>query len=251
MLEGVLRSVIIATTFCAQVTPAVAGRFAAQRPHAPVLSGREQKPRNESVDHRAERTAGSLQGNQIHTRGHSVKLASSVPKTQGGTACHCVCGHTVVWQREIFKGDVVHEKKYECEEKVCPAVSIPGLIARAECSYVEDIRELTAGTICLCLCGDQVAWRGRAFYGNVVEKRERECLEEVCPIANPLPGLRFEARCRFVPELFQEHGRSAPANVLAPEPRNVAARQGTPAATVVAVSVAAATFLLGFRGHAA
>lgn len=142
---------------------------------------------------------------QAPARGVTSHSSSAKEKPpQGGTACRCVCGHTVVWHREIFRGNMVRQKEYECEEQVCPAVSIPGLIAKGECTYVDDIQELTAGTVCLCICGGRVAWRGRAFYGNVTKERERECLEDVCPVVNPIPGLKFEAKCRFVPNLFTE-----------------------------------------------
>jgi len=165
---------------------------------------------------------------------------SSEDRLRGGTACHCTCGHTVVWQREIFEGNVVNQKEHECEEVVCPAVSIPGLVANAECSYVEDIQELTAGTVCRCLCGDQVTWRDRAFYGDVVEKRELECLEEVCPVTNPLPGLRFEAHCRFVPTLFQVRGRRPLAAPAAQGDRGSAPIRGGAAVPVLALATAIA-----------
>ncbi|CAK0805307.1 unnamed protein product [Prorocentrum cordatum] len=177
-------------------TPGLASRLARPPLSSLISSMRSAGPPNTSIA-KETRTAAA----DTSTGSKSVQDARL-----GGTACHCTCGHTVVWQREIFEGDVVSEKEYECEEVLCPAVSIPGLVASAECSYVEDVRELTGGTVCRCLCGDQVAWRDRAFYGDVVESREQQCLEEVCPVANPVPGLRFEAHCRFVPTLFQVRG---------------------------------------------
>lgn len=156
---------------------------------------------------------------------------------EGGTACRCVCGHQVVWHREIFRGNVVEEKEYECEEKVCPAVSIPGLVAKGECTYVEDIQELTAGTVCLCICGGRVAWRGRAFYGNVTRERERECLEEVCPVVNPIPGLKFEAKCRFVPNLFVETSPRPGQSPPPPPPKSASVRTGSQGGAALGVAL--------------
>lgn len=130
---------------------------------------------------------------------------STSDKKQDGTACTCVCGNRVVWRRELFAGNVKGMKEHECEHDICPYVNIPGLRVTAECTYVEDIRELTAGTVCICQCGDRAAWHNRGFYGNVVEEKEHECLQEVCPRIQPVPGYRFEADCRFDPNLFRMH----------------------------------------------
>jgi len=149
---------------------------------------------------------------------------STTTQDRGGTACHCICGDRIVWHREIFAGNVVEEREHECEHEVCPMVSIPGLRVTAECTYVEDMEELTAGTICHCQCGDRAAWRNRGFYGNVVEEKERECLEELCPMVNPIPGLRFEADCRYDPKLFAHHGYRRPMHRPRPVPRGPSAK---------------------------
>uniref|UniRef100_A0A7S2BP35 Uncharacterized protein n=1 Tax=Alexandrium andersonii TaxID=327968 RepID=A0A7S2BP35_9DINO len=128
----------------------------------------------------------------------------------GGTACQCICGDRIVWHRELFEGDVKESKERECEHDICPYVSIPGLQVTSECTYVEDIRELTAGTVCFCQCGDKAAWVNRGFYGNVTGEKERECIEDVCPRVNPLPGLIHRAECRFNPELFRLHRKLPP-----------------------------------------
>jgi len=141
-----------------------------------------------------------VRSSDVKSRGNS----SDVEK-QDGTACTCVCGNRVVWRRELFAGNVKDFKEHECEHDICPYVNIPGLRVIAECTYVKDIRQLTAGTICICQCGDKAAWHNRGFYGNVVEQKERECLQEVCPRVNPVPGYRFTADCRFDPNLFRMH----------------------------------------------
>lgn len=128
--------------------------------------------------------------------------ALAVLNKQGGTACECICGSRVVWHRLVFAGNVEKEREWECEHEVCPDIMIPGLRVRAECTYVEDLSELAAGTLCQCQCGDKAAWRNQGFYGNVSEEKERECIEELCPQLNPLPGVRFEADCYFDPHLF-------------------------------------------------
>lgn len=222
---------LIAALLCAKWAPAEAARVGRSGTQAQV-SGQHKLdpggalPATGAVGHRvnlsatasapqrgAPRSAGSL----VLARTGNARAVGA--PDAGGTSCRCVCGHTVVWHREIFRGNVVREKEYECEEKVCPAVSIPGLVATGECTYVEDIEELTAGTVCLCVCGGRVAWRGRAFYGNVTRERERECLEEVCPVVNPIPGLKFEAKCRFVKNLFMESSaRSASQQPPPPNP---------------------------------
>lgn len=130
---------------------------------------------------------------------------SNSDHVQDGTACQCICGDRIVWHRELFAGNVKELKEHECEHDICPYVNIPGLRVTAECTYVKDIRELTAGTLCMCQCGDKAAWVNRGFYGNVTQQKERECLEEICPRVNPLPGLRFQAECRFDPNLFTLH----------------------------------------------
>lgn len=120
----------------------------------------------------------------------------------GGTACHCICGDRVVWHRRVFPGNVKAEKENQCEQEICPMIIIPGLRVYADCTYAADLTNLIAGTLCQCQCGDRLAWRDRGFYGNVTAEKEQECLEEVCPRVNPLPGLRYEANCRFDPKLF-------------------------------------------------
>jgi len=139
----------------------------------------------------------SAPGGPVSLRG----LVLSHP-ARGGTACQCICGDRVAWHRLIFPGDVEAEKERECQKEVCPNIIIPGLRTLAECTYVEDLSELIAGTICQCQCGDKMAWRNQMFYGNVTGEKETECLEELCPRVNPLPGLRHTAHCRFDPELF-------------------------------------------------
>lgn len=134
---------------------------------------------------------------------------------KGGTACQCVCGDRVVWHREVFQGNVVREKEHECEHQICPRVTVPGLRVKAQCTYVEDIAELTAGTVCNCQCGDRIVWRNRAFYGDVREKMERECLKKICPRVNPVPGYRFYSHC-----IFDKHLFAAPVQ----QPKALAAR---------------------------
>lgn len=138
------------------------------------------------------------------TRGQysSAPSGSNSGSNKGGTACQCVCGDRVVWHREVFEGDVVALKEHECEHEICPRVTVPGLKVRAQCTYVEDISELTAGTVCNCQCGDRIVWRNRAFYGDVRDKMERECLKKICPRVNPIPGYRFYAHCIFDRHLF-------------------------------------------------
>mmetsp|Transcript_13764 Transcript_13764/g.39636 ORF Transcript_13764/g.39636 Transcript_13764/m.39636 type:complete len:320 (-) Transcript_13764:61-1020(-) len=131
---------------------------------------------------------------------------------KGGTACMCVCGDRVVWNRLVFEGDVEKMKEDECEHQVCPQIIIPGLQVRSECFYVQDLSELQAGTVCQCQCGDKLAWRDRPFYGNVTEERERYCMEDLCPRINPLPGVRFEASCTFNRYLFAQP-RTYPAGM--------------------------------------
>merc|ERR1719313_917221 len=110
----------------------------------------------------------ALQAGSYPPGAHRQYARNYVPESDnGGTACQCVCGDRVVWNREVFKGDVAAQKEYECEHKVCPKVTVPGLKVQAKCSYVKDMSELTAGTICNCQCGDKIVWRNRAFYGNV------------------------------------------------------------------------------------
>jgi len=121
---------------------------------------------------------------------------------QGGTACQCMCGDRVAWHRLIFPGNVEKLKEWECKHEVCPNIIIPGMRVRADCTFVEDLAELIAGTVCTCQCGDKMAWRNQAFYGNVSEEKEEYCLKELCPRINPLPGLRHRAQCHFDPKLF-------------------------------------------------
>jgi len=144
-------------------------------------------------------------GPPLEKERQAVAAAGGAPtgnSTQGGTVCQCICGDRVVWHRLIFAGDVEKEKEKECEEEVCPHVIIPGLRVYAECNYVEDLTDLTAGTLCDCQCGDKTAWRDRAFYGDVRKEKEKYCLEELCPLVSPIPGLRFEASCSFDRQLY-------------------------------------------------
>lgn len=136
------------------------------------------------------------------TSATTTTTAGTTSLPPGGTVCSCICGDRVVWHRLIFAGDVEKEKEHECEEEICPSIIIPGLRVNSECSYVEDLSEMTSGTLCQCQCGDKMAWRNRGFYGNVVQEKEKYCLEELCPRINPLPGLRFEARCVFDKHLW-------------------------------------------------
>lgn len=138
---------------------------------------------------------------------------------QGGTACQCTCGDRVAWRRLLFPGNVARQKEWECEHEVCPNIIIPGLRVRAECTFVEDLAELIAGTVCSCQCGDKLAWRNQVFYGNVTEEKENECLTELCPRINPLPGVHHRAKCRFDPKLF-----SFPMRVQTTPPPSLQAR---------------------------
>lgn len=133
----------------------------------------------------------------------STTVAPASPSV-GGTACQCICGDRVVWHRAVFPGNVKKEKELECENEVCPNILIPGLKVYAECVYVEDMEKLTAGSLCHCQCGEQTVWHNRAFYGDVVKEKEEYCLKELCPQVNPIPGLRYEAKCVYHPELFKE-----------------------------------------------
>jgi len=130
------------------------------------------------------------------------EAAKEPKKDEGGTACRCICGDRAVWHRALFPGNVKKEKEEECREQVCPAIMIPGLRIHAECTYAEKSMDLTAGTLCQCNCGEQVAWRNRGFYGNVIKEKEKECIEELCPMVNPVPGLRFTAQCSYDENLF-------------------------------------------------
>jgi len=159
--------------------------------HTPVRAGLLRSSAQPKVVH------GSL----VAARPAATLLSASTPK--GGTACQCVCGDRVVWNREVFKGNVVKEKEHECEHEVCPMVNVPGLKVTTECNYVEDITELTEGTVCRCQCGDKLIWRSRGFYGNRVEELEQYCLKDICPRVSPVPGLRFEAQCRYDKHLFR------------------------------------------------
>lgn len=159
-----------------------------------------------------------------------------------GTACQCICGDRVVWHRLVFKGNVKAQKEHECEHEVCPHIIIPGLQVVSECTYVADLRELMAGTLCQCQCGDKAAWRNRAFYGNVTEERERYCLEDLCPRISPVPGLRFEARCVFDQQLFQEprvHTTLRPPLAMPPV-RSSRPRPPSPLLLSAAAAIAAA-----------
>lgn len=138
----------------------------------------------------------------MHTH---TSARNGTDKEQGGTACRCICGDRIVWQREVFDGHVKAEKEKECEHEICPRHQIPGLEVQAQCTEVNDIKELTAGTVCQCRCGDKIAWRNRGFYGDVKEEKEAECLKSICPRVNPVPGIRFEAQCIYDEDLFARH----------------------------------------------
>lgn len=196
----------------------VAARAGDPRRTAVALDGPPPQPA--MVRSQASRQASSLlalgrsSGDLVAVRPRSVapqkneslaRKGSVALHDQGGTACRCICGNRVIWHREIFSGNVKEEKELECEEEICPKHQIPGLKVEAQCTYVSDMKELTAGTVCQCQCGEKVAWRNRAFYGNVVQDKEAQCIKNVCPQVNPVPGMRFEARCVYDPDLFAEH----------------------------------------------
>jgi len=163
---------------------------------------------------RAPGAAGVLRGGEA---ARTTTPDPGCPTCRGGTACRCQCGERVVWSRQVFKGDVVAQKEHECEHEVCPSANIPGLMVHTSCHYVEDVAELRAGTICSCQCGDKAVWRGQTFYGNVSKAMEARCLEHICPRVSPVPGLLFEARCRFEPRLFDSTGiHSAAAGSAGP-----------------------------------
>mmetsp|Transcript_87622 Transcript_87622/g.203812 ORF Transcript_87622/g.203812 Transcript_87622/m.203812 type:complete len:236 (+) Transcript_87622:19-726(+) len=161
--------------------------------------------------------AGHVELVEVHQRSRTTPSATTTalpgeppestlaPTKQGGTACQCICGDRIVWHRKLFVGDVKEQKEEECKNDVCPYVNIPGLQVQAECAYVQDIKQLTAGTVCYCQCGDKAAWVNRGFYGNVTQEKERECIESVCPRISPIPGLIYRAKCRFDSELFTLH----------------------------------------------
>ncbi|CAK0831250.1 unnamed protein product [Prorocentrum cordatum] len=255
---------VVASLLCAEWAPAEATRVGRSGPPAQVSRQHRLDPSGALPDlravgdslglsatagaphWRAPRASGSLALARTGGARAMVARGARAPSADaGGTSCRCVCGHTVVWHREIFRGNVVREKEYECEEEVCPAVSIPGLVATGECTYVEDIQELTAGTVCLCVCGGRVAWRGRAFYGNVTSERERECLEEVCPVVNPIPGLQFEAKCRFVKNLFMESDARSTSSQPPPTSPDSPAKSAALVAGRAGVCLAAAGLLPG------
>uniref|UniRef100_A0A7S4VAT8 Phospholipid scramblase n=1 Tax=Alexandrium monilatum TaxID=311494 RepID=A0A7S4VAT8_9DINO len=171
----------------------------------------------------------------------AASVASLPELDRGGTTCQCICGDRVIWQRELFAGDVKEIKEKECESDICPYVSIPGLQVVSQCTYVKDIRELTSGTACFCQCGDKAAWVNRAFYGNVTEEKERECIEVVCPRVNPLPGLILKADCHFDSKLFTLHRSVPPLSPGAPVTRNAAIwalGSASPACSLLAVLAA-------------
>jgi len=161
---------------------------------------------------------------------------SSAP---GGTACECICGNQVLWTRAVFPGNVKEYKEHECVHDICPRVSIPGLIVRAECTYVSKPEDLAAGTLCQCLCGDKIAWRNRGFQGNVVKRKEAECMKEVCPRVNPLPGIIFRTDCRFDEKLFAPRAHFRPLPLPAhPSARSEAAfRRGGTTSLIFAMCI--------------
>merc|ERR1719265_1887682 len=132
-------------------------------------------------------------------RNGSAKVAR-----QGGTACDCKCGGQVHWNRKIFQGNVVAAKEKECHDEVCQQENIPGLQSEANCNYAADMTELTGGTVCSCECGGKPAWRNKKFYGNVVDEKEKECKEKVCPRVSSVPGLRFDAHCMYHEDTFAQ-----------------------------------------------
>mmetsp|Transcript_11251 Transcript_11251/g.25632 ORF Transcript_11251/g.25632 Transcript_11251/m.25632 type:complete len:212 (-) Transcript_11251:3-638(-) len=121
---------------------------------------------------------------------------------EGGTICDCQCGDHMVWRQEIFLGDVAKAKEEQCKVEVCPAISIPGLTVKTSCKHVDDVSKLIEGTTCDCACGEKLVWHQQRFHGDVVEERERECLQKICPVVNPLPGIMFKAECEFHDDLF-------------------------------------------------
>jgi len=191
------------------------------------------------------KTQQLVRGSELESHGNSTS-----DKKQDGTACTCVCGNRVVWRRELFAGNVKSMKEHECEHDICPYVNIPGLRVTAECTYVEDIRELTAGTVCICQCGDRAAWHNRGFYGNVVEEKEHECLHEVCPRINPVPGYRFETECRFDPNLFQMHPeRPTYTQQNTPQPGPYSACERSRPGSLVVLMLAALSSAWGGSAH--
>merc|ERR1719329_1068000 len=90
----------------------------------------------------------------------------------------------------LFQGDVVSQKELECEYDICPQVNIPGLKVHSQCEYHEDITDLSAGSLCRCQWGD------------MAEKMQKRCLEEICPRVQPIPGYRFEGECHYYKYLF-------------------------------------------------
>lgn len=147
----------------------------------------------------------NLQANRYPTPPATEAPSSTASTTdKGGTACRCVCGDRIMWNREVFAGNVVSQKEHECEHQVCPQATVPGLKVQSKCTYVKDMAELTAGTMCNCQCGDRIAWQRRVFYGDVREEMEKECLTKICPRVNPVPGYRFTAQCNFDRRLFAQ-----------------------------------------------
>lgn len=134
-------------------------------------------------------------------KGDEHKVSTKHEK-EVGTTCQCVCGDRVIWRRMLFQGNVVEQKEFECEYDICPNAAVPGLKVHAKCDLVEDIRTLSAGTVCYCQCGERRVWRNAAFRGDVEDKMEHRCLEEICPRVQPIPGYRFEAQCRYDEYLF-------------------------------------------------
>lgn len=145
-----------------------------------------------------------------------VPAEAAEEEDEGGTACRCICGDRAVWHRALFRGDVEKEKERECREEICPHLMIPGLRIHAECNYAKKTTDLTAGTLCNCNCGEQITWRNRGFYGNVTEEKEKECLEELCPMVNPVPGLVFRAHCTYDENLFAMPKPREPVKSKAP-----------------------------------
>lgn len=177
-------------------------------------------------------------------KGDEHKVSTKHEK-QIGTTCQCVCGDRVIWRRMLFQGDVVKQKEFECEYDICPNAAVPGLKVHAKCDLVEDIRTLSAGTVCFCQCGERRVWRNAAFRGDVEEKMEHRCLEEICPRVQPIPGYKFESECRYDEYLFVNRDVGSMYGPRPVQERPVEQRSGAPALPASVVVVAALLAGLG------
>lgn len=122
-------------------------------------------------------------------------------RSSGATVCQCICGGQTVWHRELFTGNVEAEKEKYCKDDLCPRVMVPGLKVTSQCTFHADAEEVEGGTVCGCDCGSKRLWHQKVFYGDVVEEKEKECVEEICP-RHAVPGLKFSADCTYKRRLF-------------------------------------------------